>query len=209
MKTIRLPGGLSVGFSGLSGVEAYHRAMDQVGAVTAPLKAVLDLLTFALGIKRVLEAAPAIPLDPAEFVSRLREITVNATRLLSLLPQLSVPVLVRDVCSVLVDLIQLIRDEIAAVQELAEKKAEVEAAVAIDPALASVVVMISEQEDTAKEGLAEMLEPLVLVAAIIDTFLELIGATPLGVSAEMVENLEDLDALLVGIQAALMDAAGV
>lgn len=207
MKTIRLPGGLSVGFSGLEGVEAYHRAMDQVGAVTAPLKAVLDILTFALGIKRVLESAPAIPVDPAEFVSRLREITVNATRLLSLLPQVSVPVLVRDMCSVLVDLIQLVRDEIANAQELGRKKAEVEAAVAIDPALESVVLMIEGQEDAAKEGLAEMLEPLILVGAIIDTFLELVGAKPLGLSAELVEDLGALDSLLVFLQEELMRMA--
>lgn len=207
MKTIRLPGGLSVGFSGLEGVEAYHRAMDQVGAVTAPLKAVLDILTFALGIKRVLESAPAIPVDPAEFVSRLREITVNATRLLSLLPQVSVPVLVRDMCSVLVDLIQLVRDEIANTQELGRKKAEVEAAVAIDPALESVVLMIEGQEDAAKEGLAEMLEPLILVGAIIDTFLELVGAKPLGLSAELVEDLGALDSLLVFLQEELMRMA--
>lgn len=200
MKTIRLPGGLSVSLSGLDSTEAYHRAMDQVGAVTAPLKAVLDILTFALGIKRVLEAAPAIPVDPAEFVSRLREITVNATRLLSLLPQVSVPVLLHDVCSAVIDLIQLIRDEVAAVMELAERKAEVEAAVALDPALTDVVVLITAQETQAKAGLAEMLEPLVLVGSIIDAFLELIGLQPLGLSAAVVDDLEALDGLLAGLQ---------
>jgi len=208
MKTIRIPGGMSVSFSGLDGSEAYHRAMDQVAALTAPLKAVLDLLTFALGIKRVLEAAPAIPVDPAEFVSRLREITVNATRLLSLLPQVSVPVLVRDMCAVLIDLIQIIRDEIAAVVAIAERKAEVEAAVSLDPNLEAVVVEIEAQETEAKAGLAEMLEPLLLVGEIIDTFLELIGARPLGLSAAGVEDLEALDSALVFLQDELRRMAG-
>lgn len=203
MKTIRLPGGLSVSLSGLDSTEAYHRAMDQLGAVTAPLKAVLDILTFALGIKRVLEAAPAIPVDPAEFVSRLREITVNATRLLQLLPQVSVPVLIQDMCSAVIDLIQLLRDEVAALEELVERKTTVEASVELDPALEDVVVLLSAQEAEAKAGLAEMLEPLVLVGSIIDAFLELIGLQPLGLSAAMVDDLEVLDETLASLQEAL------
>lgn len=203
MKTIRLPGGLSVSLSGLDSTEAYHRAMDQLGAVTAPLKAVLDILTFALGIKRVLEAAPAIPVDPAEFVSRLREITVNATRLLQLLPQVSVPVLIQDMCSAVIDLIQLLRDEVAALEELVERKTTVEASVELDPALEDVVVLLSAQEAEAKAGLAEMLEPLVLVGSIIDVFLELIGLQPLGLSAAMVDDLEVLDGTLASLQEAL------
>ncbi|MDO8941954.1 MAG: hypothetical protein Q7U75_02155 [Desulfobacterales bacterium] len=207
MKTIRIPGGLSVSFSGLDGSEAYHRAMDQVGATTAPLKAVLDILTFALGIKRVLESAPAIPLDPTEFISRLREITVNATRLLSLLPQVSVPVLVRDTCSVLIDLVQLIRDEVAAVQAIVARKTAVEAAVVLDPNLSAVVVTISAQEAQARAGLAEMMEPLVLVVSIVDTFLELIGVAPLGITAEVADDLAAVDTALAVIQDALRGIA--
>lgn len=200
MKTIQLPGGMQISISGLSNTEAYHRAMDQIGAATAPLKAVLDILTLALGIKRTLEAASDIPTDPSEFLSRLREITITATKLLRLLPQVSVPVLVQDICGVLVDLIQIIRDEIADINELMQRKRNVEAAIELDPALQNVALQITVQEEKAKEGLAEMLEPLAVVGAIIDTFLELISQRPLGLSAAMSNDLNSLDAALEQIQ---------
>jgi len=70
------------------------------------------------------------------------------------------------------------------------------------------VVEIEAQETEAKAGLAEMLEPLLLVGEIIDTFLELIGARPLGLSAAGVEDLEALDSALVFLQDELRRMAG-
>ena len=52
-----------------------------------------------------------------------------------------------------------------------------------------------------------MLEPLVLVCSIVDTFLELIGVSPLGITAEMTEDLAALDAMLEGIQDTLRRVA--
>ena len=203
MKTVRIPGGLSVAFSGLESKEAYHRAMDSVSAVTGPLKTVLDVLSLAVGIKRVLEAAPGIPGDPSEFISRLRSITALSTQLAGAIPQFSVPVLLRDLSLLLVDLIQMIRDEIASVMAIATKKQEVQAYVAVDPALSQIVLQIEAQQTTAAAGVAAMMEPLALVLQIVDVFMELIGQRPLGASAAFTDSLSVLDAFLEGLQGQL------
>jgi hypothetical protein len=181
--------------------------MDAVSAVTGPLKMALDILSLAVGMKRVLEAAPSIPGDPSEFISRLRSITALATNLASALPQFSVPVMLRDLGLLLADLIQLILDEVAAVQAIAARKASVQAAVALDPALSAVVLQIEAQQAAAEAGLAAMLEPLVLVLQIVDVFMELIGLAPLGATATFMADLGALDAFLSGLQSQLQALA--
>jgi hypothetical protein len=200
MKTLRLPGGISVSFSGLGDEAAYHRAMDLLGVAMTPFKMISDLLNLILIVKRALESAIDIPTDPTEFIARFKDVTSLATKLASYIPQLAFPIMIRDCLVLLNELINSVRTKILQIQMIIAKRESVDLKVSLDPNLEVISIQIGVQQAGAMTELEEMLQPITLMTSIITSLSEIIGMKIPIPAVSMSDNLEDVDQQLQELQ---------
>lgn len=105
---IRLPGGTTISAAPLSAapsaLELSRSLMAQLQPALAPLAAVLNVIDAVLAIKRLAESIPkalTLPPRPDLIADAVAEVAQKADVLASAIPQLAVPLLLRDIVAAL------------------------------------------------------------------------------------------------------------
>jgi len=199
--------GIAVQFSDIDTQEGYKRVSDAIQSLLSPFKPALDLINIAIQIREVLEAAVDIPTDPAEFLSRLADLTAMITALGQYIPQLTVPYIVKDGLDVAIAMTTDLESKLETMEAILTKKAGIEAKVPLDEALQDVADLVQEQYDEQVAELQKMLEPIEAILAILNVFGSLIGfqvsvAVPIDTtSLEVIrQSIEDLNEALVRLR---------
>jgi hypothetical protein len=156
----------------------------------APFKMLLDVLKMVLLVKETLA-------DP----TKINAVIAQATKMLLYLPQAAVPLMLKGLMQVFIDLINVVVAKISEIQRLIKQEADISVAIYLDPNLLAVKTKVSVQVQNAKTELAEMLEPITIVFDIVGTFCEIIGVkSPVPIDT-MTEDLEILKQNLYDMQA--------
>jgi hypothetical protein len=186
--SVTFPGGASVdaqlpdlGFA--DPLQLAKQLMGQANAALAPLGPVFDVIDTILALYKAVQAIPdAIShLDPSKIADALPDVAKKASKLLALVPQLSVPLMVVGLIDVLLAFLgglsgqlRAIVDQQARIQKAADRAAQLGAA-----QLQVVVGCALEYVDAQMTSLAESVAPVTRLLALINVFAEIVGLSPL------------------------------
>ena len=118
-QTLSLPGGISL---------EHINLQDVVQPALTPLMPVFNILDTVLSLFNFAKAIPdaMVPPDPTKLTEALRDVAAKADKLLSLVPQLSVPIMVVDLIDLVLDTLGGARDLLIHLQSRVELLARVE-----------------------------------------------------------------------------------
>lgn len=177
MSTIQVPGGIAVPITVEDSQSGYYRGMDAIGMVLSPFKMILNFIEFFTKLQDALEAVENIVSDPTSFVDKLQAVIQHITKLLQYIPQLSVPIMIRDSLILVDSLLGVLLDQISLVENILVKKRIAESVVEDFPDMEFLITDVDTQLTLALGDLQKMLEPLLSVTSIINDFGALIGFT--------------------------------
>ena len=176
------------------------KQLAQVGPAMAPLKPVFDIIDTALAIFRCVTAVPdAITnLDPTELFACVPELVEKINNLLALIPQLSLPRLIRSLLSALAALLRGFADDL---DYLKRRMAEIAAAMdrAADLSDVTWAGFLSCAHETCKEQAMTMAEAIKGIGRIIllaNLLMSLFGGPEIPCFSAMLDNLDEIDPVI-------------
>ena len=179
-KSIRFPGGLEINQFIPNVIPPLKQeiATDLIGKLNtalAPLQPVFNVIEVVLAIFECLKAVATF--DPAEIAKCFPNLAQRINALLALLPQFSLPFLIADVITCIIDLLEA---QILVIQDLLSFKADILDAVELNGQLAHIT--LDAGIDCAEAHLSAILDnlnanqaPLNRLIGIINAFLKLLG----------------------------------
>lgn len=173
---VRVPG-VTLALSLIESDAGYRRVSDVIQTVLSPFKPIFDLINIAIQIKETLEKAVDIPTDPAAFLEKLEDLTAAITNLSQYIPQLRVPVMIKDSIGVTIAMVDQLLVKASVMENILANKTKVEEAVYLDDNLQSVADLIQEQYNKEAEDLDEMMDPITDIIEILNVLGSLIGFT--------------------------------
>lgn len=178
--SIRFPGGIRMSgqLPNVAPATSLENAAIALGRMTGglgPLGAVFALIEAVIAIKDFAEAVPGLIVDPTPVVEAIEKLVAAISKLLQLVPQLSIPILVFDVVVAVIALLEGLLEEISA---LAAQLARIEAAEALvdeAPELEPILVQARADVKTSMENLEAMLAEVGAILGVVNGFASAIG----------------------------------
>jgi hypothetical protein len=213
--SITFPGGAelnvqvpSIGFPDPS--EIAKQAMAQASAVLASLVPLFNILDVALALFATVKSIPEaiISLDPGKILESIPDLVKKVSKLLRLVPQLSVPFMILCLIDVLLAYLDGLSGQLRAVidQEVRIQNAATRAA-KLGSAELQVVV------DCAKENLAAQMQDLAAGAAPVNRLIALVNIFSQLVGLPQIPDLSDLgsdaEAALAPLEEAVKTLKGI
>lgn len=202
---IRFPGGFTLCLPDprlghpLSQVEALLKGFS---AALMPLAPFFNLLAVVVAIIDVIKAVPALigpPPDPAKFIEALNKLIEAAAKLVSLIPQASIPIFVKDLLAVVAFFLRALATELQAFVAQATRIEE-SATLAADLNLPSLSVEVSCAQDAfdiEMANLNESLGPLAQLLGLVNVLLGLAGLPEIEVDLSTSSSPQEaIDAML-------------
>lgn len=204
---IHMPGGVELSVMtpeiGPTRISVAKNLLTQANAALAPLTPFFNVLDAVIAVKDALTAIPRCisNLSPGPLLNALPVVNQKINKLLALLPQLSVPILVRDVIEALILSLNGIIDllEAVLVQEAKIAAAATKASEPGNAALAAIVICAQTTNDAQKAEIAAGMAPLNRLIGVLNLFLKLIGQKPLPNLASLPANTQDAIDQLQGV----------
>lgn len=208
--TLSLPGGLSIaGVPTAVGADSLTQALALVGAAgpaMAPLGPVFSIIDAVLAVKDFAQAVPELIVNPGAVVEAVVKLVQKIGKLASLIPQLSVPLLILGVVDALIALLGGLALRLS---EIADQEERIAAAVAAasslpDPArgaLEAIATSSTEQVAVARADIATALVGADPLLGIVNAFVGLIGLPGLSLSIDVTSGStsDAIDALNAAI----------
>ena len=208
---IRFPGGLTLQVMVPqivpSGLQVTKNLLSQASSALAPLAPLFNLIEAMLAVKDFAEAVPSLLTDPTALIQAIVNLIEKISALVSLIPQLSVPVLIVDLFDVVIGALNGVIEEL---EKVVAQEARIQAAVAKaqeagNEALLDSITCANSINDQVKAGISAGVAPLNPLFGVMNLFLGLIGAPEIpsidnlpNDSSEAIEQLSDLvDALYI------------
>lgn len=215
--SITLPGGAAMSYQSptlwADSNDVCRGLLGQLQGALVPMKPLFDVIAAVLCLKDIVTAIPdAIEeLNPGKVSDTIRECLPRIENLLQLVPQLSVPIMVCQVLSVLTCVIEGATTELQIY--ILKQTAILEASQLIrgssDP-LFNIVECANRLNANRLCAVNESMSPINSIIELINVFLTLIGLDPLPTFGEMaaeatvaIDQLRDLVSLLRTLQLAL------
>lgn len=188
--------------------------MAQANAALAPLTPLFDIIDTALALHQAVKAIPdAISsLDPGKISDALPDLARKAGKLASLVPQLSVPLMIVGLIDVLLAFLGGLAGQLRAIidQQVRIQRAENRAAELGNAQLQVVANCSKHHVDAQMVSLAESVAPVNRLIALINVFAQLAGLRPLPDLSDLgrdaqaaIAPLEELVTNLKDIRAAI------
>lgn len=200
--TIRLPGGVTlqpmIESSLPTNFQIVKNLLSQASAALAPLAPIFKILDAVLAIKDFAEAVPDVITNPASLIEAIVELIKKIAALASLIPQLSIPIMIVDLIDVVIVALQGIVEEI---EFIATKLEEIETARALaqsqgNAALLEVTVCADDLMASIQANASNALGPLNTLFNVLNLFLGLIGQDPIPSMDDLSDDPEEaIDAL--------------
>lgn len=190
---IRFPGGatLQVLTSQTipNGLQVTKSLLSQASSALAPLAPIFNLIDALLAVKEFAEAVPKLLTDPTALAEAIINLVEKIAKLASLIPQLSVPLLIVDLFDVVIGALDGVVTEL---EKVVAQEARIQAAIAKaqesgNEALQDSIDCANDINDQVKAGIAAGVAPLNPLFAVMNIFLGLIGAPEI----PSIENLPD------------------
>jgi len=112
-----LPGGVEISlptFTAPNSQEYVAKLMAQVNAALAPLVPIFRLVDIMLALKAFASAVPGVLTNPGKVVSALRDLLAKIGGLSAILPQISIPIMIRSLLDLLIAYVAAIRVQLVA-----------------------------------------------------------------------------------------------
>lgn len=205
---VTLPGGLAVQGTvpqiGASPLEAARATIGSLNSAMAPLGPVFSILDAVLAIVKFAQEVPKVVMRPDKVVAALVDVVAKAGKLASLVPQLSVPLMVVGCVDVLIAFLSGISVELTSIatlegkaNELAQIAEEVEA---MGPIAAGVTAQVAARRAQVSCAIGDA-QPLL---GIINVFCDLVGLPPVSLDVDADSgSLEDVAAAIAATVHAL------
>jgi hypothetical protein len=186
--TVTFPGGAALDAQlpdvGIPGpLELAKQVMAEANSALAPLTPIFNIIDTVLAVKKVVDAIPdAIShLDPKKVSDALPDLAEKASKLLALVPQLSVPLMVVGLIDTLLLFLGGLSLQLRAIieQQVRIQKAENRAAELGNAQLLAVASCSRGHVDAQLDSLAESVAPVNRLIALVNVFCELAGVGPL------------------------------
>jgi hypothetical protein len=199
---IRTPGGNTIqpltGTSTPSNLQIVKNLLSQASSILSPLTPVFNIIEAVIAIKDFAEAVPKLITQPNEVVEAVKKLVKSIDKLISLIPQLSVPLLIVDIIDVTIVCLNAIVEEYEKIITQANKIdiARQRAINENNSSLLAITVCADTQLDTIQLGVEQSLEPLNSLFVVMNIFLQLIGQDPipsLSVSDDAEDAIDDLE----------------
>lgn len=204
---VSLPGGMSVqgvvpklGASPLEASRATIAAANSALAPLGPLFAILDAL---LAVVDFAKSVPDVVTNPPKVVQAVKDVVKKASKLASLVPQLSVPLMIVGIIDVVIAMLRGIQAEVAALVVIEERLEAVLGLSGDVPALAPIAANVQLQLNARRAQISCGMGDVEPLLAVISQLAQLIGLPPITVSADPdAGSLADLnDALEAAVSA--------
>lgn len=176
---ITLPGGLVVeGVSQQMGADAMTNVRALIGAANtalAPLGPIFTIIDVLIAVKEFASSVPDVVLNPGSVVEKVTNLIAKASKLLGLVPQLSVPIMILNTVDAIIALVNGLADEMDAIAEQAERIEEARALQTEAPCLEVVLDDADAQMAQHQANVAASLESVEPLIQIINTFADIVG----------------------------------
>ena len=167
----------SLGFS--DPAEVAKQLLGQANAALAPLVPIFDVIDVVMALVNAVKAIPdAIShLNPGKVAQALPDVGRTASKLLRLVPQVSVPVMVADLLDAVLALLEGLSGQLRAMvdQQRRTERAAARAAELGNTQLATVVACSNTQLRLQMENLTESLRPVNRLLVLVGVFSEIVG----------------------------------
>jgi hypothetical protein len=207
--SITLPGGAQlVAMAGLDtgDLSAIVRGvLSMVNTALVPLTPIFNIIDTVIAIKDCIMAVPSVPINPQALVDAIEKLVESIAKLASIIPQVSVPLMVRDIINVIILALTALKTELSTliVQSLRIDGSTQKAALPGNEALAAVLDCARAAQEATMENLGKSMEPLNRMINLINALLD-IAQVPKDVRLPSLDDLGDdaeaaLDVLDVAI----------
>ncbi len=187
--------------------------LGQASGALAPLVPIFNLIDAMLAVKDFAEAVPGLITDPGALTSAITSLIEKITALASLIPQLSVPLMILDLIDVTITALGGVITQLEAVL-IQEAKIAAAATAATQPGNESLLTVVACAEGInvqTKNGIGEGLGPLNSFFGLMNIFLGLIGLPPIpdlsgdlpDDTQEAIDDLKDVVKLLEDLRATI------
>lgn len=208
---VSLPGGLAVQGAvpqiGASPLEAARATIGSLNSAMAPLGPVFSILDAVLAIVKFAQSVPGVVLRPDKVVAALVDVVRKASKLASLIPQLSVPLMVLGCIDVLIAFLTGISEEVSAIAGLEAKASELAAIAEEVEAMGPIATGIAAQATARRAQVSCAMGDAQPLLGIINVFCELVGLPAIVIDVDPdAGSLEDVAAALASTVNALQAA---
>jgi len=208
IEDICLPGGLCLSYV-WDGINKIPHAADlpldffsQIGPALAPLKPLFDVLDTVMAVYRCVKGIPdaITSLDPSELLNCLPALAKLIDALLKLVPQISIPKMLKQTIKQLARLLRGIASDFTYIQAQLQRIADMidRAAQLGDQRMNGFLVCAQHDMNTMVMSTAEALKGIGRIILLLNIFMGLIGAPEIPCFGSLIENNLDLgfDALI-------------
>lgn len=140
---VTLPGPVEISlptFTAPNAQDYVTKLMGQANAALAPLVPIFRIVDIALALKAFASAVPGVVTNPGKVISALKDLLAKIGGLAAILPQISVPIMLRSLLDLLIAYVAAIRAQVVA---LIQVKANIAAAQARAEAVGSASLLIT------------------------------------------------------------------
>lgn len=177
---VRFPGGIQMSAqlpttSPSSNLENAAMLLGRVTAGLGPLGAVFSVIEAVLAIKDFADAVPKLLTEPTAVVEAIVELGKKVSKLVSLIPQLSFPIMLFDMVEAMVTLLEGLQVELAALVAQQDQIALAEAELPNAPGLGPVIDQATADVATQSDNLGSILVDVDAIIGIINIFAQVLG----------------------------------
>jgi hypothetical protein len=211
-RCIRFPGGAKFCIPNLgagSPLAQLRTALALLSVALVPLQPFFNVLNVLKAIKGCIDAVPELLTDPTKLVQAIADLAKAFGAVIAMFPQVSVPVLIKDILALVAFALRTIAEELQVFVEAAAAIAE-SAALAESTGLPSLTAEVSCAQDSFDLELANVnasLGPLAELLGAVNLLLGLIGAPEISLDLSSSDDPAQAIEAMLAIAEALEQAA--
>ena len=209
---ITLPGGatisqvISAAKSAPNAVDMGLNLMQQAQPALAPLMPIFDIIEAMQALSKCTQAIPDAlgpPPDPTVFAKCLPDMAKKVAKLLKLIPQLSVPLMVKDIIDVVISTLVAVRSQLLALQAQMKSvtRATKRAAELNDKDLSAIAACAQGNVQQQAKNIGASIAVMAPMIGVVNDFLKKIGAPQIPLSKVSDLSGQSLDTILVPLDA--------
>lgn len=219
---ICLPGGVCLSYV-MNGIGKIPNSTDmnldfmsQLGPAMAPLSPFFTMLETVLQIFKCLQAVPEVVTNPKKLIDCIPDLAALIDKLLGLIPQLSIPKLVKALILAIADLLQGVASDIAFIErQLKEILKQIDRAASLgDVKMNGFLVCAQQDLNDSAFSLADALKGIGRIILVINIFMGMFGGPEIPCfaslfDAEMGKGFDFVVKLLMSLSGILREIANM
>lgn len=186
--------------------EVARAMLAQVNTALTPLTPVFNIIDAVVSIVACVQAIPdaILQLDPAGLIQCIPDMVEKISKLLTMIPPLSIPVAIRDILAVIIAFCEGLKSDLEDANQQLERilQAELKAATPGNSGLLTVIACAQSAYDAFMSNIREGASPLNRLIGLINALLALVpGVDPM----PCLGSLEGLPTPLIDVLTAFID----